>query len=170
MELKISLMTSVDWPSVSAIYQAGIDSGNATFATQPPASWDEWTKSKLNHCNLVAKVDKSVIGWAALSPTSDRCVYRGVAEVSIYIDPSAHGNGVGSSLMQALIETSEAHDIWTLQAGIFPENTASMQLHLKHGFKLIGIREKPGYMSFGPYKDQWRDVAFLERRSKITGI
>lgn len=169
MQITIHPMTPADWPTVAQIYQQGIDTGNATFATCPPESWQEWSKGKINECSLVAKEGDAILGWAALSPISNRCVYRGVAEVSLYIAASARGQGVGQALMVALIECSEAHGIWTLQAGIFPENTGSRQLHLNNGFRILGIREGLGLMTFGPYQGQWRDVAFLERRSKIAG-
>lgn len=159
-----------DWPAVSAIYQQGIDTGNATFAEQPPASWEEWSRSKLAECRLVVNRSGAVAGWAALSPVSSRPVYRGVAELSLYISASVRGQGVGAALLQEVIRCSEMQGFWTLEALIFPENTGSMHLHQKYGFKLLGIREKMGYMTFGPYAGCWRDVALLERRSQVTGI
>jgi len=170
MNIAIRPMTENDWPIVAQIYQQGIDTGNATFATCTPGSWQEWCQGKINECSLVAEDGDSILGWAALSPISNRCVYRGVAEVSLYVAASARGRGVGQALMSELIKSSESHDIWTLQAGIFPENTGSMQLHLKNGFKLLGIRERLGLMTFGPFEGKWRDVAFLERRSQVVGI
>jgi phosphinothricin acetyltransferase len=170
MMVEIVDMTEADWPAVQAIYQAGIDSGNATFAAAPPAAWEEWRAGKINVCSLVARDGRTALGWAALSPVSSRYVYRGVAEVSIYIAAEARGQGVGSRLLEALILRSEANDIWTLQAGIFPENQASLRLHQAHGFRLLGVREKLGLMTFGPYQNRWRDVAFLERRSRVAGV
>ena len=169
MAITVAAMTTSDWPHVSRIYQEGIDTGNATFATQPPASWDEWCKNKTNSCNLVARNDEEVIGWAALRPVSSRAVYAGVAEVSVYVSSPARSTGVGSLLLQELIRTSEANGIWTLQAGIFPENQASLQLHFKHGFRVVGLREKLGRMELGEFAGKWRDVILLERRSKAVG-
>lgn len=169
-QLSIAPMTETDWPAVADIYQQGIDTGSATFAAHPPASWQEWQAGKWNHCSLAARLDGVVVGWAALSPTSSRAVYAGVAEVSLYIAASARGQGVGSALMEALIALSEANGIWTLQAGILPENSASLRLHQKHGFRLVGVREKLGKMEFGAYAGQWRDVMLLERRSTVAGM
>lgn len=169
MTISVAAMTASDWPHVSRIYQEGIDTGNATFATQPPASWDEWCRGKINACSLVARNDEEVIGWAALSPVSSRAVYAGAAEVSVYVSSTARSMGVGSLLLQELIRTSEANGIWTLQAGIFPENQASLQLHFKHGFRAVGVREKLGRMEFGEFTGKWRDVMLVERRSKAVG-
>ena len=154
--IQILAMSAADWPEVAAIYQEGIETGSATFETAPPASWDEWSRSKINACSLVARVDDRMAGWAALSPTSGRRVYAGVAEVSIYIKAAMRGKGVGSRLLDELILVSEANGIWTLQAGILVENRASVMLHLRHGFRLVGVREKLGRMEFGPYQGQWR--------------
>lgn len=162
-------MTAVDWPAVAAIYQEGIATSQATFAPAPPPGWDEWRKGKINACSLVARDGDAVAGWAALSPTSARAVYAGVAEVSIYVAAAWRGQGVGSCLLTALIAASEAHGIWTLQAGIFPENTASLALHLKYGFRVVGRRERLGKMTVGPLAGQWRDVLLLERRSRVVG-
>jgi phosphinothricin acetyltransferase len=164
------LMAVEDWPAVAAIYQEGIDTGRATFETAPPATWEEWCKAKINTCSLVARTGESIVGWAALSPVSSRRVYVGVAEVSIYITAEMRGKGVGSRLLEELILASEANGIWTLQAGILSENQASVALHLRHGFRVVGVREKLGRMEFGPYQGQWRDVLFLERRSKAIGL
>jgi L-amino acid N-acyltransferase YncA len=169
MSVIITAMIAADWLDVSRIYQEGIDTGNATFATQPPVSWDAWCESKINSCSLVARNDHVVVGWAALSPTSSRAVYAGVAEVSVYVGTHAHGKGVGSLLLEKLIQTSEANGIWTLQAGIFPENEASLRLHFKHGFREVGRRKKLGRMEFGEQAGKWRDVMLLERRSKVVG-
>jgi len=169
MAIIVAAMTVSDWPHVSRIYQEGIDTGNATFATAPPASWDDWCMGKINSCSLVARDDNVVVGWAALSPTSNRKVYAGVAEVSVYVGSTARGRGVGSLLLQELIRTSEANGFWTLQAGIFPENEASLHLHFKHGFRVVGLREKLGRMELGDFAGKWRDVMFLERRSKVVG-
>src|SRR5882757_9000228 len=148
------------WPDVKKIYEAGLATGNASFQTSAP-SWEEWDAAHLKHSRLVFLQDCQVKGWAALTPVSSRCVYAGVAEVSIYIDAVSRGKGVGKALLQALITESETNGLWTLQAGIFPENTASLRLHEKCGFRLIGTREKIGQMN-----GIWRDTVQLERRSK----
>jgi L-amino acid N-acyltransferase YncA len=168
--MNIELLKPEDWPLIAAIYQEGIDTGHATFEAHPPTTWDEWIKSKLPALCLGAWQQEMMLGWAVLSPVSSRCVYAGVAEVSVYVAEIARGMGAGSKLLQALIERSEAEGIWTLQAGIFPENEASVQAHAKHGFRLVGRREKLGKMGFGPLVGQWRDVLLLERRSTIAGI
>jgi L-amino acid N-acyltransferase YncA len=165
----IDAMLPGDWPAVREIYQQGIGTGSATFAPAPPASWEEWQRARLNACSLVARANAQVVGWAALSPVSSRKVYAGVAEVSLYVAEGWRGKGVGSLILAELIRVSEANGIWTLQAGILPENQASANLHLKHGFRLVGRREKLGKMEFGPFAGQWRDVLLLERRSKTIG-
>jgi phosphinothricin acetyltransferase len=170
MALLVTTMVSVDWPQVAAIYREGIETGHSTFAPAPPAIWEEWCKTKIAACSLVAREDHDILGWAALSPTSNRAAYAGVADVSIYVSANAHGKGVGSLLLQELIRISEANGIWTLQAGIFPENQASLSLHFKHGFRQVGIREKMGKMTYGPCQGRWRDVILLERRSKVAGV
>ncbi len=157
-------MTEADYAEVKAIFQQGIASGNATFQPTAP-SWDEWNRAKLEDCRLVATDDQSVIGWAALAGASGHPFFYGLAEVSIYIAREAQGKGVGKALMQALIECSERHGYWTLTAGIFPDNHASLRLHQNHGFRIIGHRERPARMPDG----RWRDVVLLERRSQIVG-
>lgn len=169
MLILVSGMTEADWPDVARIYQEGIDTGHATFATQPPASWEKWHQDKIEGCCLVARERGRVVGWAALSPVSGRTVYAGVAEVSIYVDAAARGQGVGSALLEALIAASESVGIWTLQAGVFPENEASLRLHYQHGFRLVGVREKLGQMERGTLAGLWRDVLLLERRSRVIG-
>ncbi|MEI5909277.1 N-acetyltransferase family protein [Bacillus spongiae] len=162
--ISITKMQKEDWQEVKDIYLSGIKTGHATFQEDAP-SWKEWDKSHLEECRIVARMDEKVIGWAALSPISSRCVYGGVAEVSIYIDELARGKRVGSSLLQELIQKSELAGIWTLQASLFPENEASMILHKKAGFKVVGTRER-----IGKLKGIWRDVILLERRSDKVGI
>lgn len=162
--MQITSMQPAHWERVKAIYEEGIATGNATFQTNAP-SWEEWDKSHTQHCRLVIINNDTVVGWAALTPVSGRCVYAGVAEVSIYIATSARAQGIGSMLMQALITESEQHGFWTLQAGIFPENTASIRLHALHGFREIGFREKIGQMN-----GIWRNTVLMERRSKTVGI
>ena len=157
-------MTEAHWPAVKAIYEAGIATGNATFETQAPA-WEAWDQAHLGHSRLVA-VDEAgtVLGWAALSPVSSRCVYGGVAEISVYIAADARGQGVGRQLLQALIADSEAHGIWTLQAGTFEENAASIGLHTQAGFRIIGHRER-----IGQHHGVWRNTVQMERRSPTVG-
>ncbi|MGH7599909.1 MAG: GNAT family N-acetyltransferase [bacterium] len=170
MALIVTGMMAADWLQVAAIYREGIETGHATFAPQSPATWEEWCKNKIMACNLVAKANHEILGWAALTPISHRAVYAGVAEVSVYVGANARGKGVGSLLLHELIRTSEANGVWTLQAGIFPENQASLSLHFKHGFRQVGIRQKMGKMQFGPLQGRWRDVVLLERRSKVVGV
>ena len=163
-EVIIEEMSNESWETVQRIYNAGIATKNATFQTEAP-EWEAWDQSHRKDCRLIAKIDDNIAGWAALSNVSNRCVYAGVSEVSIYIDPAFRGMGVGDQLMKQLITVSEKHGIWTLQAGIFPENEASIALHLKNGFRILGIREKIGKMEF-----VWRDTVMFERRSKVVGI
>lgn len=164
------------WPTVREIYGEGIATGNATFETELP-DWEKWDSSHLRICRLIAlgkppafeHVAQSsslhVLGWAALSQVSGRQVYRGVAEVSVYVAHAARGRGVGKSLLQALLQESEVNGIWTLQAGIFPENAASIGLHKSCGFQEVGIRRRIGKLA-----DTWRDVVLLERRSVKVGL
>ena len=162
LHMEIRDLRSLDWPEVAAIFADGIRTGNATFETAAP-SWEEWDGAH-TEIRLLAGLDGRAAGWAALSATSDRCCYAGVAEDSVYVASWAQGQGVGRSLLEALIVRSEAAGIWTLQAGIFPENKASLRLHLGCGFRLIGARERIGELD-----GVWRDVLLLERRSEVTG-
>jgi L-amino acid N-acyltransferase YncA len=164
MGFVVEPMEQADWESVRAIYEEGIATGNATFETQVPG-WDEWDSGHLRACRLVARREGEVIGWAALSAVSSRCVYAGVAEVSVYIAASARGKGVGKALLRALVKASEDEGIWTLQAGIFPENQASIALHKIQGFREVGRRERLGQID-----GVWRDVVLVERRSKVVGV
>jgi L-amino acid N-acyltransferase YncA len=157
-------MTADDWEAVRGIYLEGIATRNATFEAAAP-EWDRWDAAHLKLCRLVARSGEELLGWAALSPVSARAVYAGVAEVSVYIAERAHGRGVGSRLLSALVAESEHQGIWTLQAGIFPENRASIALHEKHGFRVVGTRERIGRMD-----DRWRDVVLMERRSATVGV
>jgi len=152
-----------DWPSIRTIYQEGIDTGNATFEDQVP-DWEQWDSGHLRDGRLVAERGGIVVGWAALTAVSGRCVYSGVAEVSVYVAAAARGQGVGGVLLGALVKESEERGLWTLQTGIFPENKASLALHQKCGFRIIGRRERLGKMG-----DRWRDVLLLERRSAVVG-
>jgi L-amino acid N-acyltransferase YncA len=149
--------------TVLAIYQAGIATGNASFETQTP-DWPTWDSKHLPDHRFVALEKDEVRGWIATSPTSDRCVYAGVVEESIYIAPLARGRGIGIRLMETLIASTEAAGIWTLQGGVFPENEASLKLHTRCGFRVVGVRER-----IGQHDGWWRDVLFLERRSAVTG-
>ena len=161
--MTITALLPDHWPAVKGIYEDGLATGNASFQTSAP-SWEEWDKSHLPHSRLVALEGEQVIGWAALTPVSGRCVYAGVAEVSVYIDPVRQGEGIGKALVQGLITESEKNGIWTLQAGIFPENIASVKLHEKCGFWQVGIRKKIGKMH-----GIWRDTVLLEKRSETVG-
>jgi len=162
--MEIKQMTADSWTDVARIYETGIATKNATFERQAP-DWDSWNNAHRKDCRLIALIENKIVGWAALSNVSSRCVYSGVAEVSIYIDTDFRGKGIGDRLITELIKESESTGIWTLQAGVFPENTGSIRLHEKHGFRIIGKKERIGKMD-----DTWRDVLQLERRSKIVGI
>jgi len=152
------------WPEVERIYRAGIETGHATFESEPP-TWEHFDAGKLPDQRLVAIEDGRVVGWAAASAVSDRCVYAGVVEHSVYVDPAASGRGLGRLLLDALVASTEAAGIWTIQSGIFPENAASLAVHRAAGFRVVGTRERVGRISYGPMAGQWRDVIFIERRS-----
>ncbi|WP_421922783.1 GNAT family N-acetyltransferase [Maricaulis maris] len=163
-------MTAADAPAVLAIYAEGIATGHATFESTAP-DWQHYDESKLAVPRLVSlDADGGVIGWAALSPVSSRCVYGGVGEVSVYVAEAARGRGLGLALLEALVVASEAEGLWTLTAGIFTENTASIRLHAQCGFERLGVRRRLGKMSHGPMAGQWRDVVQMERRSDVVGI
>jgi L-amino acid N-acyltransferase YncA len=164
VELVTEELKPEDWPTVRAIYEEGIATGNATFETQVPV-WEDWDASHLRDCRLVARRGGHIVGWGALSPVSGRCVYAGVAEVSVYVAAAARGQGIGKRLLQALIEVSERQGIWTLQAGVFPENEASIALHESCGFREVGARARIGQL-----RGVWRDVVLLERRSEVVGV
>jgi len=155
-------MQKSDWEAVRTIYHEGILTGNATFETGVP-EWGIWDKHHFKTCRFVARKNHQIVGWSALSPVSPRAVYQGVAEVSVYITDSAQGIGIGKALLSKLIEESEKKGFWTLQAGIFPENRASIALHLSCGFREVGLRERLGQLN-----DVWRDVVLLERRSSLS--
>jgi phosphinothricin acetyltransferase len=164
MGLCIDELRPEDWDAVRAIYREGIVTGQATFEEEAP-NWEAWDANHLATCRLVARDDDTVVGWAALSPVSERCVYQGVAETSIYVSTVARGRGVGRKLLLALIAASEDAGIWTLQAGIFPENAPSLALHKACGFREVGRRERIGKMG-----DVWRDTVLMERRSAMVGV
>lgn len=151
-----------DWPAVRGIYEDGIRSGNATFETETP-SWEAWDAAH-TELRLVAERDGAVVGWAALSSYSSRCCYRGVGEVSVYVGEAARGRGVGRVLLEQLVERSEQEGYWTLTAGVFPENEASLHLHRACGFRELGVHERLGELD-----GVWRDVVWLERRSTVVG-
>ena len=172
MNAETGPMTEADWPAVAAIYAEGIATGHATFASAPPSSWTDFCEGKLMDCACVVRVGAAgeVLGWATLAAVSDRCVYAGVAEVSVYVAAAARGHGVGARLLRELIAGSEAAGVWTLQAGIFPENAASVALHERAGFRAVGVRRRLGKMpEMGPRAGEWRDVLLLERRSAVVG-
>ena len=152
------------WEAVKQIYEEGIATGNATFQTAAP-TWEEWDAAHVAKPRLVAIENNEILGWAAFTPVSGRCVYAGVGEVSVYVGTNARGKGLGKQLLLALIEGSEKENFWTLQAGVFPENLASLAIHEACGFRIIGTREKIGKMN-----GVWRDTVLLERRSNRTGI
>lgn len=167
--MHIRPMTPRDADAVLAVYADGIATYNATFDTEP-GTWEMFDRRFSPECRLVAEDNGAVIGWAVLSAASARPVYRGVAEVSIYISAAYWEQGIGKALMAALIEAAEAAGYWTLQGHIFPENAASIALHKKFGFRIVGTRERFGRMSAGPLSGQWRDVTLMERRSKVVGV
>jgi L-amino acid N-acyltransferase YncA len=164
MDFMIDSMRPQDWEFVRAIYLEGIATGQATFESEAP-DWERWDAGHLPQCRLVARKGDGVLGWAALSPVSKRQVYAGVTEVSVYVAAASRGDGVGGALMRALIEASERHGVWTLQSSVFPENLASVALHLKHGFREVGRRER-----IARHQGVWRDTVVLERRSAIAGV
>lgn len=159
------VLVAADWPRVREIYVEGIESGDATFETEPP-EWAAWDQGRLEACRIVAEVDGRVMGFAALSPTSSRPVYAGVCEVMVYVAADGRGQGIGGSLVQELVRRSETAGIWTLQAGIFPENVASIRAHEAVGFREVGRHERIGRFHDG----RWRDTVLLERRSERVGI
>jgi phosphinothricin acetyltransferase len=164
MDFRIEQLKEEHWDRVRQIYLEGIASGHATFETDAPP-WEQWNASHLTHSRFVANAGGTVTGWAALSPVSNRCVYGGMAEVSVYIGWDYRGYGIGRTLLDALISSSEQNGTWTLQAGVFPENEGSVRLHLACGFREVGRRERIGKMN-----GVWRDTLLLERRSRVVGV
>ncbi|HST51009.1 MAG TPA: GNAT family N-acetyltransferase [Pyrinomonadaceae bacterium] len=160
----IERMEREHWERVRSIYLEGIATGDATFETVAP-EWERWDASHMAFCRLVALEDKIIAGFAALGPVSSREIYAGVAEVSVYVGAGFRGKGVGRALLEALVGESEAAGIWTLQAGIFPENAASVALHRACGFREVGRRERVGKLGV-----RWRDTVLLERRSRVVGV
>jgi phosphinothricin acetyltransferase len=160
--LKIRDLRPGDWPEVAGIYEAGVATRNATFETAVP-SWEEWDTRHLAQPRLVGEEAGTVAGWAALSPVSARACYAGVAEVGLYVAPDRQGRGVGRALLEELVARSDAEGLWTLQTSIFPENRASLALHRRCGFRVVGTRERIGKLD-----GSWRDTVLLERRSSAV--
>jgi phosphinothricin acetyltransferase len=156
-------MIPSDWPEVARIYAEGIATGIATFEEEVPP-WDAWDAGHLGHSRWVVGDASGLVGWAALAPVSRRACYAGVAEISIYVEARGQGQGIGRRLLQAVIESAEAAGIWTLQAGIFAENVASLRLHASCGFRLVGRRER-----IARRDGRWRDTVLFERRSTAVG-
>jgi phosphinothricin acetyltransferase len=163
MDFQITFLQPEHWSAVREIYREGIATGNATFETELP-DWEKWNSNHHNDCRLFARNREPGLGWAALSPVSGRRVYSGVAAVSVYVAAAARRAGIGKALLTALIDESERHGVWTLQAGIFPENAASIALHKSCGFREVGVRHRLGKLG-----ETWKDVLSLERRSAIVG-
>jgi len=164
MNIVIRSMQPTDWVKVAEIYKQGIETGNATFQQTIP-SWDEWNSVHISSCRIIAEVDKELAGWAALSAVSSRPVYAGVAEVSVYVNSNYRGQQIGTELLQAIISESESMGFWTLQSGILIENSASIAIHKKSGFREIGYRENVAKMN-----DVWRNTVLFERRSNVAGM
>ena len=165
----VRALDEADWPAVEAIYREGIDAGNATFEPQPP-TWEAFDTGKVRDARLVAVDDDgSVVGWAAASPISSRPAYRGVIEHSVHVAQAAQGRGVGRQLLQAFLAAAEEAGYWMVQSGIFPENTASLVLHERAGFRTVGTRRAIALMTYGPYAGDWRDTVLVEWRSSKNG-
>jgi L-amino acid N-acyltransferase YncA len=165
----IDIINPRNWAQVQSIYLEGIRTGNSTFEADAP-DWNKWDSTHLPEHRLAIRAGDKILAWAALSPVSGRLVYSGVAEVSIYVAEGYRGKGIGSILLDALIDSAEKAGLWTLQGGIFPENRASLALVKKHGFREVGRRKKLGKMTHGSLAGKWRDVILVERRSTVTGI
>ena len=164
----VRAMQASDWDAVALIYQEGIDDGEATFEVEVP-SWDYFDGSRLPNLRLVADDGGSILGWAAASPVSSRAAYRGVIEHSVYVAREARGRGMGRMLLSALIDAAEDAGIWCIQSSVFPENTASLALHERAGFRTVGRRERIARSGRGPHAGLWRDTVLIERRSEING-
>ena len=162
--LEIKPLVQDHWKRVKEIYENGIATGHATFQLEAPANWEQWDGGHLAHSRFVAVIGEEVVGWVALSPTSARACYKGVCEVSIYVDSDSRGKGVGNLLMAAVIESSESNGVWSLYSSTFPENEASIFLQKKFGFREIGYKEKVAQLN-----GVWRNTVLLERRSEIVG-
>lgn len=156
--VQVREMHRSDWERVRDIYKMGIEGGIATFETKAP-DWEEWNKSKLTYGRLVAEIKGNVAGWVAITPYSSRQVYKGVVELGIYVDPDFQGNGIGSALIESILKICQKEGVWTIQAGVFPENIASLALHQKFGFNVVGRREKIAQLHW-----EWKDVLLLEKK------
>lgn len=168
--LTFTPLVASDWPEVRRIYAEGIATGIATFESAPPESFADFMANKIPDAGLVARDGEGrVLAWAVLIPVSTRAVYRGVAEMSLYVATGQRGRGVGDALMAAMIAHSEQLGFWTLQSATFPQNAASLALQQRHGFRVVGTRERIGRMTHGPLAGQWCDTVLLERRSSSTG-
>lgn len=169
-DVTIRPLVEADWAAVRAIFAEGIATGHATFESDPP-TWDGFDSGKVAHSRLVAEeTDGEILGWVAASPVSSRAVYAGVVEHSVYVADAARGRGVGRALLEAFIDSAEAHGVWTIQSSIFPENAPSIGLHAEFGFQSIGRRERVAKMTYGPFAGRWRDTVLMERRSEINGL
>ena len=162
MEISVRPVVSEDWLDIKRIYEDGLETKMATFETKAPESYDKWFGEANPQCSLVAYDGKQILGWCKLTPVSNRSVYKGVGEVSVYIASAARGKGIGSLLLQHLITASEKEGFWTLEASIFKTNDASINLHKKHGFRVVGVREKIAQLD-----GVWKDTLFLERRTAL---
>ncbi|HET6167643.1 MAG TPA: GNAT family N-acetyltransferase [Marmoricola sp.] len=169
MTVVVAPLTEAHWPEVEDIYAAGIATGHATFEAEPP-SWAAFDSTRLpRHRFVVVDDSDHVLGWVAASAVSERSVYAGVVEHSVYVAPDQQGRGIGRTLLQALVDSTEAAGIWTIQSGIFPENAASLAVHRAAGFEVVGTRRRIGRMGYGPLAGTWRDVVAIERRSDRAG-
>ena len=162
--VEIQQMKPSDWLAVADIYKQGIETKMATFETKVP-EWEQWNENHIESCRLIAKINENTVGWAALSAVSSRCVYGGVAEVSVYVSSLVRGKKIGEYLLRNLIDQSEEQGYWTLQSGIFPENLASIRLHEKLGFRKIGYKERIGQL-----EGDWKDNILMEKRSNKKGL
>jgi len=166
---EVEPMTEAHWPDVRRIWAAGLATGHASFAAEPPA-WERFDADRLAEHRFVALVDGQVAGWVAVSPTAARPEYAGVVEHSVFVDPSAAGHGVGRALLDRLIASTETAGIWSIRSAIFPENAASLALHRVAGFRVVGTRERVARFGYGPMAGKWRDVVLVERRSRVVGL
>ncbi len=162
--IQINTILEDNFSEVQQIYLQGLETGNASFETSVP-DWNKWNKQHCLHSRISVSIDNKMIGWAALSPVSERCVYDGVSEISVYVHKDFRDQGVGTILLKRLIDESESNGIWSLMSGVFPENKTSIKLHLNEGFRIVGTREKIAKMN-----NVWRDTLLLQRRSTKIGI
>ncbi len=166
---RIRSMAAADWTRVEAVFAAGIAGGEATFETATP-SWERFDAGKIPEGRLVAVDDEdAVLGWVAASLVSARPAYRGVIEHSVYVDPAHHGRGIGRMLLDAFVAAADDAGYWTIQSSVFPENTTSLRLHEKAGFRVVGTRERVARSQLGPHAGRWRDTVLIERRSTRNG-